>query len=350
MNFLKIPKEDQYKVYTYFTGRIFKLGIAYLSPLPKHVRGKRDRFNSFNIYEDGAKIKWKDFGRGGEFGGDIFDFIEVMHDAINSFDQAVTFFKDTILKSRTLTDEILIEQERAYKTAAATKKEPRVETDQRFTYYELEVWQKKLLIPKSKLIAERIYGLRGIDWGNGLSNPSTEDDPAFLYDLSEANDFSSWKAYRPLTKDKKQKWKSWNLKNIPFEGYYLLPEKNETLMFTSGKKDGMVASIAYNNPNISYGNPTAEGSYQSIVKHKDELNSRFPNIRILFDGDAAGIKAANLMSELTGWEPIFLNYPKCTGVRLSFRQREGLPEETKDLAEIVENYNYNTLREFLPLL
>lgn len=343
-----MTKEDQYKVYTYLTGKIFKLGVAYLSPLPDHIRGKRDGYSSFNIYEKNDKIKWKDFGVGGEFKGDVFDFVKIMVEGINTYDQAKDYINNMILKSRTFTDQILQEQEKRYRASTvAANKEPKVYHTTEFTRWELLYWSRKLKITKPILIKNRIYGFRGIDWGSGIFNTSTNNDPAFIYDLSEKGDLSSWQIYRPLTKDKKKKWKSWNLKDIPFSGYYLLPETNKNLIFTSGKKDGLVLEMCLNDSNYSFGNPSAEGSYSNLIKQKDEINERFDNVWVLFDGDSAGIKAATKLCELTGWVPIIFEYPKFTGIRLKQRKENNLSLITKDVTEIVENYSYKYLFKIL---
>ena len=346
-----LTQEDQYKIYTYYVGEGFQLGTAYLSPLPQSVRGKRDRFSSFNIYKtQHGNLRWKDFGGGGNMRGDALDFIIIMEQDIQNlpenlrFHAALNFFDQVIKNNRLVGQKVILEQASKHSIAKSKKTDPIPHYDEELTVSELMYWEgRPLYISESHLRLKRVYGLRGIDWGNGPTGGSTYDDPAFIFDLSEKGDMSSWKAYRPLTKKKRQKWKSWNLSAIPFEGYYLLPDEGKELLFTSGYKDGMVAE----NDGWVCGNPTGEGAFRSILPYQNELNQRFERISILFDGDEAGIKAAQNLHELTGWRIINLDYPIKTGKRLAYAKKHGLSLYTKDLAEIVENYNYALLNNIL---
>lgn len=348
---MKLNREDQYRVYTYYVGEGFQLGTAYLSPLPLHVRGKRDRSSSFNIYETrSGNLRWKDFGGGGELRGDALDFIIVMQPEIynlpreRQFKAAMAFFESQIKHNRLLTPKLILQQETRHSISKRNRTDPIPHYDKEFTNSELQYWcDRPLLIARERLEARRVYGFRGIDWGDGVKFPSTAEDPAFIYDLSEKGDMSSWKAYRPLTKNKRYKWKSWNLSDVPFEGYYLLPESGEYFMFTSSYKDGLVAERL----GWVTGNPTGEGAYRSILPIQNNLNCRFDTIFILFDGDSAGISAAKNLAELTGWIPLFLDYPIKTGKRLWFAKKNNLSLYTKDLAEVVENYNYRFLARLI---
>lgn len=357
---LALTKEDQYRIYNYFVGSAFELGIAYLSPIPVEVRGKKDRSSSFNIYETRfGNLRWKDFGGGGELAGDAIDFI--IHMVLDiymlpdkqKFRAAVNFYTESINRNKLLTNQIILNQASKHSIGKLRKVTPIPSYDQEFTNSELLYWDgRPLYISKSHLICRRLYALRGIDWGEGVTFPSTDKDPAFIYDLSEKGDMSSWKAYRPLTKDKRFKWKSWNLNIIPFEGYHLLPGYGESLILTSSGKDGMVAE----NLGFTCGNPTGESAFRSILPYQRELNRRFKNIYICFDGDSAGIKGAKNLAALTGWKIIFIEYPKFTGKRMAAVKRWNLKhpdiirsEFTKDLAEIVENYNYAELDYLLKI-
>lgn len=342
-----LTKEEQYQVYTYYVGTDFKLGTAYLSPLPQSVRGKIDRFSSFNIYETvNGNLRWKDFGGGGEMFGDAIDFIIFMEPNIKSlpskfqFKAALTHFKQKIRNSVFVSPNVILDQINKHTINKNKQIKPVPKYDLEFTKSERAYWcDHPLYIDFKELVDTRTYALRGIDWGNGLMYPSTDTDPAFIYDLSENGDMSSWKTYRPLTKDRRRKWKSWNLTKIPFDGYFLLPETAENLLFTSGRKDGYVAKKALEDESDSwaFGSPIAEGAFRSILPYQNELNGRFKNIYVLFDGDSAGIKATNAFVELTGWIPIFLNYPIKTGKRLKNALKS---KYTKDITEIVESYNY----------
>lgn len=343
-----LPKDEQYKVFIYYVGSNFKLGYAYLSPLPKEVRGTKDRFSSFNIYEDGDKLKWKDFGAGGEFGGDALDFIQVMERNVNDVKQAYRFYLKNIKNNNIIKDKLVLEQSQRHKKFISSKKDPIVHYTDKFTPSELAFWTgHPFHVSIKRLLRKRIYSLEGIDWGDGLVSYREGDKPCFVFDLSERGDMSVWKMYNPFAEDQKRnKWKSWNLHKIPFEDYYLLPEKMETFILCSGKKDSIITEVCFDDK-VNCGSPTAEGSYRSLLPHVPEINSRAKNKFILFDGDKAGIKAANDLSEMTGWKPIIFDYPIKTGLRYHTAIKLKLPLRTKDVSEIVDNYSYRKLYKII---
>jgi hypothetical protein len=349
-----LTKDQQYMVFTYYLGVGFQLGVAYLSPLSPSVRGKIDRQSSFNIYESNGNLRWKDFGGIEDLNGDAIDFIVHMEQDIYNlpkglqFSYAMDFFKNVISNNRHITQDLILKQ--SSHSSSNKQKQPTVKWSSEFKDFEKLYWDQYLMKPDF-LREQRTYVLDGIDWGDGLKFPSKEGDPAFIFDLSEDGDLSSWKAYRPLTQYKRFKWKSWNLSAIPFEGYHLLPDKGERLLFTSGRKDGYVGLILdqlYDYYfNWSVGNPTGENAYKSIIPYVPELNERFDWIGILFDGDVTGLKAAKHFGEMTGLNVIYLDYPIKTGERLKVAKMIGSSIYTKDLAEVIENYGYDKLFELM---
>lgn len=316
MGYPKLDYDDQLKIYRYLFGDI-NFGIAYISPIPEDVRGKKDNFNSFNIYKTaGGNIRWKDFGGGG-LSGDAIDILIIMRDGVNNYYDAVRYYNKNIKNSR-FTNEKLFSKSKSLRVNLS----PVIEYDTDYSCEQIDYFYKGL-ITESDLIAERIFNIVSLDWGKGdkmyYDNP---DEPTFVYDLYE--DMTSWKIYSPLAKHREDKWKSWNTSRIPYEGYELLENTGDILVITSSKKDGLVMKKAFN---VSCINPLSESSWKKILPEVANLNSRFKDIYICFDNDKAGIKASSSFSDYSNFKELDIEYP----------------ENTKDIFEIVTKYDYDTL-------
>lgn len=339
---LFLTEKEQLKVYIYFCGSNWKFGKSYLSPVPEHVRGKRDRFNSFSIYERNGKIKWKDFGSGNDLGGDALDFIEAMVDTVNNAYQAKKYFDDNIKYSQ-LTNRQLESKLKSTTKYSSNDPNPVPYYVGKFEDYHLSYWKDNYDIDESFLKAKRVYPHLGIDWGNGkIIDQSIKTNPGFYFDLSKQGDMTSWKWYKPYeNKSIGKKFKSWNISIIPFEGYYLLPEKMERLLFCSSRKDSFISEKL----GEYSGNPSSENAWHSILRSdiKSEIDERVDFKFILFDGDMAGYRSTLEFSKDSGWNPIWIDYPIKTGERLRKAKLEGEKLFTKDLAEIIENYDYDYL-------
>lgn len=335
---LELTKEEQMKIYAYFIGVNFQLGVPYLSPLPTDVRGSQDTSSSFDVYEcpkDG-RIKWWDFGGGG-MGGDAWDFIQAMNPRVKNLKDAKKFYERRIKHTRHFPDTELKQSTLNRSSGARQNLEPVIHDIKDINDREWDYWNDLYIDPYWLMQNKRVAVLEGIDWGDGrLVHRSKPDDPIFVYDLSKAGDYSSWKAYRPLAKEfgePEKKWKSWNLTPIPSENFYILPESGDVLLYTSGRKDGFMLSDYNFNGNqfpMAIDNPVAEGSWRKILPHIPELKQRFKYICVLFDGDKAGLKASE----------DFCSDGNLINLTPHFQYPEGL----KDLTEIIEStYDFDYL-------
>lgn len=171
---------------------------------------------------------------------------------------------------------------------------PEIEMSQNFTSYELRYWAKRG-ITHDDLIRKDVYRLESLKW-NANSRPikSSPKEPKFVYRYGD----ESWKIYSPLSKNKRFKWQSYNLKGV-IEGWRSLPDKGKVLIISSSLKDGMVIENITNIPTIS---PTGEHAWKYIMAKKKKISKRFKRIIVLYDADDAGFNASKKLALLCGWE------------------------------------------------
>jgi hypothetical protein len=114
----------------------------------------------------------------------------------------------------------------------------------------------------------------------------TKDSPMYAYKI-----FNKFKIYRPLSKFRKDKWRT-NCSNLDLQGYEQLPETGDLLILTKSLKDVMVLyTLGYNAVALQSENDHLNKSvYESLCE-------RFKNIVIFFDNDEPGIKSAIKLSE-----------------------------------------------------
>lgn len=330
-----LNKEQQLEILIYYFGSNFELKRAYVSPLPEEYRGKRDCSPSFNIFydEQNSKYKWKDFGAGG-LSGDVIDLIEIKEPSVTGYRSALEFYRKNIKGSFGIGDK-LVSIGRKHSSKKNFKPEVKV---REMTAGEKKFWTgPPLLITEDKIRRRRINALKSLQWGGKFTEESSRHDPAYIIDFSEKGDLSSWKLYRPYTRNSKKKWKSWNTTAIPFEGYFSLPDDGEVLFFCSGTKDSLTCEMCNPN-NWAAAAPFGEGAWRKILNFKYELEQRFDRIFILFDGDAAGIKAAKQFSNETGWNALYLDYKSAGKIRGKW---------IKDISEVVEVKGYNLLKNLI---
>lgn len=125
-------------------------------------------------------------------------------------------------------------------------------------------------------------------WINGVSwYLYSNIDPCYRY-----KEKGRFKLYRPLTSNKKNKFRS-NLFGGILEGYNQLPQSGEKLIITKGRKDVMTLhSIGINAVAVrSENTPISQNAF-------DLLKERFNEIYLWFDADEAGINGAAKMSNV----------------------------------------------------
>ena len=180
-------------------------------------------------------------------------------------------------------------------------------------YWELSFW-KKFFITEETLEKYNVKSLKGLYREEDLLISSEKRFPTYVY-LFPRQSSLAFKTYRP--NGDIWKWRGQDNSDI-IEGWEQLPKTDSKLIITSSLKDVMVLS------QLGYSScaPSSENSHGVLLKRKEEINSRFKEVSILFDSDPPGIKAAQYLSSETGWK--FFHIPTFL--------------KAKDPSDLVKNY------------
>ena len=145
----------------------------------------------------------------------------------------------------------------------------------------------------------------------------TNDEPMYAYKV-----FKSYKIYRPLAKNKNNKWRG-TLSAYDIQGFEQLPDKGELLIITKSLKDVMVL--------YKLGYSAVAPSSESVMIPKkviEHLTNRFDRIVLFYDNDLPGIKQSNKISKEYNLDSF--------DIPLSY--------EVKDISDFVEIYGYKRAR------
>ena len=316
---------DDQKVYLYYLRQTLDLGV-YNSPIPNIYRpgNKGDNVPSFSVFTcDDERIRWKDFALGES--GDGLDLICVIERLYRSNGTKDLQAAKSFYNRRISPLEVKLQ----------ARKKPRKNKVKDFTVFkrdnflesELSYWLQYGLTSKD-LNREFIYGSDGLMINDKLYYESTSANPTFIYTYSPDDD-TNVKIYQPL--NKKTKWRNWFSKTPPISSTYYttLPDKGDHLVLCSSRKDMMVLK------KLGYTCDSLVGETSKLItKYHHEYVKRFSKVYICLDGDAAGIKATKTLNEkCPKWIPLYLDYP----------------EDTKDLADVVSVYDYETLRSIVKI-
>ena len=191
----------------------------------------------------------------------------------------------------------------------------KVEVEYTYTASRLtETYFAKHCISKTTLTK---FGAKMVDSvfkNNELWGKSTNEDPIYVYEINDR-----CKIYRPLTKLKKNKWRS----NTVFSDVYgmkQLPKKGVLCIITSSVKDMMVLhehgfpAICFNSEVL----PQRGDNADTLTAVVNSLQSRFRYVISLFDNDEVGIRNANILHGKYGIKPIYTQ--KCKDVA-DYQQR-----------------------------
>lgn len=193
--------------------------------------------------------------------------------------------------------------------------------------YELKRWNKKEYqywldygITAKSL---RKYHVRSCNWigvNNRVMFTTFDDCPIFIYEFGE-----DIKMYRPLTKERKNKWRQ-NVRENTVQGLEQLPEKGKILIITKSLKDVMVLDeLGYNA--IA---PISESTRLSKELITD-LKKRFKRIYVIMDNDKTGQKAATYYFDNFNIPYFFI-------------------EEEKDVSDYSKKFGIEKLKQKLKLL
>ena len=172
-------------------------------------------------------------------------------------------------------------------------------------------------ISRKTLEKYNVKSLRALYINESLVWRGTEANPVYLYTVNER-----FKAYKPLAKDKANKWKS-NTKLDDVFGLEQLPEKGSILFVTSSLKDVMLLdelgfpSIAF--PSEEF--PIKGESSRKVADILKSLEPRFKHILFLLNNDSTGIRMSKKCKEKYGYDYIVL------------------PEGPKDPSDYAKKYN-----------
>lgn len=291
-------------IYAFLLGRHVEVGEMYCSPIPH----RQDDTPSFGLYEENGVVKWKDFGLSNPYGNKAINLLMYMRD-LPMNKQGYAMAKEIV--RREVKRGIYGQPPAKLKRGSNSKKElPLIEWSKDFTDYELAYWSR-FGINRDILLAERIYALRMLAYGsreNGVA--SAPHDPAFLYLLQEARHRRgvAFKTYRPLTENKRDKFRQWNISNV-IEGWLafkpycqkLKQEGRKIPLFVglSSTKDRLVMRKA----GFVGLNPTGETAWRTFALIDPIIDEIAERKVWLLDADDAGFKASQDASrELNGWE------------------------------------------------
>lgn len=132
----------------------------------------------------------------------------------------------------------------------------------------------------------------------------TKSNPIFSYYFPRTN---KSKIYRPLAKDRKQKWTCSTTKEEVYGWDYYEDKKGRIIFITSSCKDAMVLH--------ELGFPAIAPSSEANLILEDKITSlkeRFDNIIVMMDSDATGIKYNNRYKSVYDLKPALIPIKYCT--------------------------------------
>lgn len=171
---------------------------------------------------------------------------------------------------------------------------------------------------------------------------ATEKNPIFTYSYPSGR----YKWYRPLSQNKKNKWKS-NCKLEDVFGYLQLPAKGNVVFITSSAKDVMTLyELGY--PAIAFSSeiiPTKGTGYKFVRTLIDHLESRFDVVLLFLDNDEAGKKYTQTVAKTYNIKSILLpdNEPKdITDYHVKYNTRK----TRRTLNKLIKNAIIHSTKSF----
>lgn len=280
---LKYVSEED--IYLRYFGE-FQLNKKYLCPF------KHEKTPSFEFKYINNRIKWVRYGMYGDRSYGALDFVMFLKNL--TFLQALQVIFNDLYINNTTTNDFILKKETFTLTSS-------LKYDFNLLDYEMNYW-KQYHFTKEDLKYWKVYSCTEY-WINGIKwHTSTIEDPMFVYLHSE----DSWTIYRPLAKDKENKFRKYNITKH-LMGYDKLPEIGEILFITSSYKDVITLyKLGYN--------AVAPHSERNILDKSLvlELKSRFKYIYVAYDNDDTGVNASKGFTEL--YDLRYWNIPKdCDG-------------------------------------
>ena len=247
---------------------------------PMECPYRKDKHPSFALYiARNGSIMWKDFANGDS--GNVVKLIQKMYDLTykKALEKIYTDLSDNTFPKPNYSAEC--------KQVTPTNSGRKMIAIQRkyFTHVDDKYWSRYYLtrddLKKFNVVPIRTYRVKSNgEWHQGPFF-YTNEEPMYAYKV-----FKSYKIYRPLAKNKNNKWRG-TLGAYDIQGFQQLPDKGDILIITKSLKDVMVLyKLGY-----SAVAPSSESTMipKKVIEH---LQGRFKRIIIFYDNDIPGVLLA----------------------------------------------------------
>lgn len=265
---------DEHQIYNSFLGTPVKINKPVSSPF------REDKNPSWSLFKARTgDLLWKDFATGDT--GNVVQFVMRIYDL--TYWKALEKIWDTMIAGKKITPsknrQLIREPANNLKTHIGIKRK-------NFSKVDDDYWEQYGITRKT-LKDFDVFPIYKF-WVNDIEQPFvySKSNPMYAYKI-----FNKFKIYRPLSKYKKDKWRS-NCGQYEIQGYTQLQNNGDLLVITKSLKDVMVLS------ELGYASIAPQSEQASIPKKvMDEMKARFKNIVIFFDYDDGGVKGAKKLSE-----------------------------------------------------
>jgi 5S rRNA maturation endonuclease (ribonuclease M5) len=265
----------EYDIYSYYLGSKFEVGRIMSSPF------RQDLKPSFGIFKnkDDTALLWKDQATGEC--GNVVTFVRKLRDLYHNKQALKLIWDEVVLNHIQYTErgKQVAELFKSAKTIISVKRRNFSETD--------NVYWDRYDIDRDTLKHFNVYPI-SFFWINDIQQSliHSKEDPMYAYKI-----FDKFKIYRPLSKLKKDKWRT-NCSFIDLQGYEQLPKTGKLLIITKSLKDVMVLyDLGYNAVALHSENDNLSKEVFS------DLSKRFKRIIVFFDNDKPGLDASNKLCE-----------------------------------------------------
>jgi hypothetical protein len=307
----------EYEIYSYYLGFAFQVGKNINSPF------RKDPSPSFNIGYNSTADSLFYFDHGdASYSGDCFKFVAQLH-SVTYQEAFYKIYKDLITgKIKNPNSPVIIK----YDGRKAIPKKILQFEPRDFTKADRDYWNNLGITQEFRdffkiKAAQTVYLDLNLIW------TSTPEDPIYIYKI-----FNKIKVYRPLSKDKSNKWMS-NCTMYDVQGWEQLPEMNDcdTLIITKSLKDvAVLRSLGYLAISPSSENTMIPPAAMELLKTK----FGFKRFIVLYDRDHGGMVGARKM---------FIRYRGEFNIAFKFIGR-GFP---KDVASMVHFYGARSTKRYL---
>lgn len=309
-----------FAVFQFYLQPYYPTGIKEGLNIPNPFLSKTQATGSFNVFRS-KNEQWffKDFAHP-ECKGDCFELVRLARPELKNapFVQVL----------RTINQDLqlgLIEQNNAYSQHEASTT-PLDFKERTFSSAELSYWESYGIT----LDVLKKYGVKALESFTTLSAKngkeytvrSTPDNPIFAFKYSNA-----LKVYRPLSKNKRFKWRYLGERISSFIfGFEQLADNTPIVILTSGEKD-VLSLAAQGFPAICLNSETSSLNSEQI----ERIHTKAERIVICYDNDNTGKKQAQALAE--EFELAYISLPHFEGKDISDFFKSGF--SAKDFQELL---------------